>query len=396
MALTFVGATSVMAAPSQPSRPLGVSVPPEPILAEKGATARIPIRVLNPGDQPVTVTIAPREVLLGNDGHVSISVNADPQWLNRVLIAPDTATIGPRQFLDVVITVDVPPAITSDLHFVGFLVTPVVTAQAQVTVINQIGSFVTLDVPGPRLGLIRATLQIPSFNLGRSATGNITIANVGGSSVRFWGESVTTSSPGGATPKQARIEKTLVPIGSTRSVSVSAKPAWFVGFVTIRGQIIYPPTTDSATTEIRFSKRVLVIDPRAIAMLAGVLVLAILAWWSRRRRSMRPLSNLVTPAEVVVVEPDEAKPITVEMVVRPTRPRRSFTKEFKADVVQQVRQPGNTAASVARDLDLTPTTVREWAKQADIDEGRRDGLTTEARAELAQRRKEDRAASRRA
>jgi transposase len=54
------------------------------------------------------------------------------------------------------------------------------------------------------------------------------------------------------------------------------------------------------------------------------------------------------------------------------RPGRSSTKEFKADVVGLVRQPGNTAAGVARDLDLTETAVWEWVKQADIDDGRRE------------------------
>ena len=73
-----------------------------------------------------------------------------------------------------------------------------------------------------------------------------------------------------------------------------------------------------------------------------------------------------------------------------SRPRRSFTKEFKAEVVALVRQPGNTAASVARDLELTETAVREWVKQADIDGGHRDGLTTDERAELARLRKENR------
>jgi transposase len=69
-------------------------------------------------------------------------------------------------------------------------------------------------------------------------------------------------------------------------------------------------------------------------------------------------------------------------------PRRSFTKEFKSEVVALVGQPGNTAASVARDLDLTETAVREWVKQSDIDDGTRDGLTSHERAELAQLRKE--------
>lgn len=43
---------------------------------------------------------------------------------------------------------------------------------------------------------------------------------------------------------------------------------------------------------------------------------------------------------------------------RAKRPRRSFTKEFKAEVVELVRQPAATVASVARDLDLTGTEVR--------------------------------------
>jgi transposase len=71
------------------------------------------------------------------------------------------------------------------------------------------------------------------------------------------------------------------------------------------------------------------------------------------------------------------------------RPRRSFTSEFKAEVVELVRQPGQTAGSVARELGLTETAVRAWVKQADIDAGRRrDGLTSEQRSEMAQLRKE--------
>jgi transposase len=82
--------------------------------------------------------------------------------------------------------------------------------------------------------------------------------------------------------------------------------------------------------------------------------------------------------------------IMMETMGRAKRPRRSFTKEFKAEVVELVRQPGNSAASVARDLDLTQTAVRAWVKQADIDDGNREGLTSAQLAELAQLRKENR------
>lgn len=80
----------------------------------------------------------------------------------------------------------------------------------------------------------------------------------------------------------------------------------------------------------------------------------------------------------------------METMGRVQRPRRSFTKEFKAEVVELVRRSGNSAASVARELDLTQTAVRAWVKQADIDDGDREGLTSVQLAELAQLRKENR------
>jgi len=53
-----------------------------------------------------------------------------------------------------------------------------------------------------------------------------------------------------------------------------------------------------------------------------------------------------------------------------------------------VREVGNLA-KVARDLDLTETPLRNWVKQADIDEGKgpEGALTTEELAELRQLRR---------
>ena len=77
------------------------------------------------------------------------------------------------------------------------------------------------------------------------------------------------------------------------------------------------------------------------------------------------------------------------MAGRKPRRRRSFTPEFKAEVVALVRQPGKTAGGVAREMGLTETAVRAWVRQAELDGGvRTDGLTTAERAELAQLRKE--------
>ncbi len=80
----------------------------------------------------------------------------------------------------------------------------------------------------------------------------------------------------------------------------------------------------------------------------------------------------------------------METMERERRPRRSFSREFKRDAVDLVRSSGRTVAEVARDLDLTESALREWVRQADVDDGHRDGLTTAERVELARLRKENR------
>ena len=71
------------------------------------------------------------------------------------------------------------------------------------------------------------------------------------------------------------------------------------------------------------------------------------------------------------------------------RIRRSFTKEYKAEVVELIRKSGKSIGAVTRDLGLTETAVRRWIAQAEIDSGRGSSgaLTTADREELAQQRK---------
>jgi transposase len=72
------------------------------------------------------------------------------------------------------------------------------------------------------------------------------------------------------------------------------------------------------------------------------------------------------------------------------RPRRSFTPEFKAEIVELCQRGERSIGQVARDFDLTETNVRTWVKQAEIDQGERPGLTTEERDELTNLRRENR------
>ncbi len=72
------------------------------------------------------------------------------------------------------------------------------------------------------------------------------------------------------------------------------------------------------------------------------------------------------------------------------RKRRSFTPEYKAEVVGLVRSSGKTVGQIARELDLTETAVRAWVRQAAVDAKRdpQGPLTSEERAELARLRRE--------
>jgi transposase len=83
-------------------------------------------------------------------------------------------------------------------------------------------------------------------------------------------------------------------------------------------------------------------------------------------------------------------PIMETMERKKPRPRRSFTPEFKAEIVEHCRRGDRSVGQVARDFDLTETAVRAWVHQAEVDAGAKPGLTTEERQELAQLRHENR------
>jgi transposase len=78
----------------------------------------------------------------------------------------------------------------------------------------------------------------------------------------------------------------------------------------------------------------------------------------------------------------------VESTTKKRKPRREFTAEFKAEVVGLCRSGEKGIGQVARDLGLTESSVRHWVAQAEIDAGRREGLTTSEREELGRLRKE--------
>ena len=73
------------------------------------------------------------------------------------------------------------------------------------------------------------------------------------------------------------------------------------------------------------------------------------------------------------------------------RVRRQFSEEFRAGAVRLVLDEGKTIGAVARELDLTASSLANWVKHARADRTKgKTGLTTAEREELARLRKENR------
>jgi transposase len=73
----------------------------------------------------------------------------------------------------------------------------------------------------------------------------------------------------------------------------------------------------------------------------------------------------------------------------PPRRRREFSKEFKHDAVELVRTSGRPIAQVAQELGIYDSTLGNWVRQAQIDDGERQGLTSDERKRLAELEQEN-------
>jgi transposase len=64
--------------------------------------------------------------------------------------------------------------------------------------------------------------------------------------------------------------------------------------------------------------------------------------------------------------------------------------EFRRRAVELARRREQSIAKIADDLGISASCLRRWMSQADVDEGVKEGLSTEERRELAELRRRNR------
>jgi transposase len=68
--------------------------------------------------------------------------------------------------------------------------------------------------------------------------------------------------------------------------------------------------------------------------------------------------------------------------------RPPYPEEFRREALELLKLTGKPVSQVAKDLGVSDQTLFNWRRQAQIDEGKQEGLSTEERDELRRLRKE--------
>lgn len=69
---------------------------------------------------------------------------------------------------------------------------------------------------------------------------------------------------------------------------------------------------------------------------------------------------------------------------------RPHPPEFRQRAVELARLREKPIANIAEDLGISESCLRSWMVQADVNDGRREGLTSDERGELVKLRREKR------
>jgi len=69
---------------------------------------------------------------------------------------------------------------------------------------------------------------------------------------------------------------------------------------------------------------------------------------------------------------------------------KAFPEEFRRDVVAVARRKDAPMSRIAKDFGISESCLHRWVKQAEIEDGGREGLTLAEQAEIRELRKRNR------
>lgn len=69
---------------------------------------------------------------------------------------------------------------------------------------------------------------------------------------------------------------------------------------------------------------------------------------------------------------------------------KAFPKEFREDVIRVARQAEAPVSQVAKDFGISESCLHRWLQQADVEDGKRPGVTVTESAEIRELRKRNR------
>lgn len=271
---------------------LTVSVPPSATPIHPGQDSTVSIRVINPGSDPVRVTLSDRGAELGDNGSVHLQGAPDPKWAGRVTLPAGELTIPAQGYQTVNVQIHAPEVIDPDLYFVGLMVTPEATKAGSVQVVNQIGTLISLDVPGPRQQDLSASMDASPVQFADKAAATLQVRNPGHSVLRFFGETGTSD----ASHQPDRIDSSILPVDRQRSLPVTAKAAWPIQMVTMDARLSYSDQTAAATTQKTATVDVLLVQPWVSIAAISALLLGIAVPVFRRIRAKIARKRAAAPA----------------------------------------------------------------------------------------------------
>src|SRR5215211_3645069 len=112
-----------------------------------------------------------------------------------------------------------------------------------------------------------------------------------------------------------------------------------------------------------------------------------------RLRQLNPAASILVFASHLLISAKGAKAVNIsnvnaakgEHTIPGATP--SYPPEFKREAARLVRSsPNRSVAQIARELGVSDNSLRSWVKQTEIDQGEREGLSTEEREELSKLR----------